>query len=77
VIPDFRWPEQRLTIEADGAEWHDDRLTREDDAKRQALLEAHGERVLRITWQQTIAQRRQTLERIRAAGAPTYTPSPR
>jgi very-short-patch-repair endonuclease len=70
LVPDFRWPEQRLVIEADGAEWHDDRLTREDDGERQALLEAHGERVLRITWRQAIAQRKQTLERIRAAGAP-------
>jgi hypothetical protein len=71
LVPDFRWPEQRLVIEADGAEWHDDRLTREDDAERQALLEAHGERVLRVTWAQAVAHRRQTLERIRAAGAPT------
>ena len=40
VIPDFRWPEQRLVIEADGAAWHDHQLAREDDAERQALLEA-------------------------------------
>ncbi len=71
IVPDFRWPQQHLVIEADGAEWHDDRLTREDDAERQAILEAHGERVLRITWAQAVAQRRQTLNRIRAAGAPT------
>jgi putative AbiEi antitoxin of type IV toxin-antitoxin system/uncharacterized protein DUF559 len=71
LIPDFRWPEQHLVIEADGAEWHDDRLTREDDAEKQALLEAHGERVIRITWAQAIGHRTQTLERIRAAGAPT------
>ena len=71
LIPDFRWPEQQLIIEADGAEWHDDRLTREDDAEKQALLEAQGERVIRITWAQAIAHRSQTLERIRAAGAPT------
>jgi very-short-patch-repair endonuclease len=42
VIPDFRWPAQRLVVEADGAAWHDDRLVREDDAERQALLEAHA-----------------------------------
>ena len=77
VIPDFRWPAQRLVIEADGAAFHDDRLTREDDAERQALLEAHGERVLRVTWAQAITRRAETLERIRAAGAPTYTLSPR
>ena len=50
VVPDFRWPEQRLVVEADGAAWHDNQLAREDDAERQALLEAHGERVLRVTW---------------------------
>ena len=70
IVPDFRWPDQQLVIEADGAEWHDNRLAREDDAERQAILEAHGERVLRIPWAQAIAQRKQSLERIRAAGAP-------
>ena len=70
VIPDFRWPTQRLVIEADGAEWHDNPIAREDDAERQAILEAHGERVLRVTWQQAITRRAETLERIRAAGAP-------
>jgi hypothetical protein len=70
VIPDFRWPAQRLVIEADGAAWHDSRLAREDDADRQALLEAHGERVLRVSWTQAIARRGETLARIRAAGAP-------
>jgi hypothetical protein len=69
VIPDFRWPAQRLVIEADGAEWHDDRLTREDDAERQALLEAHGERVLRVTWKQAVARRAETIERVAQAVA--------
>jgi very-short-patch-repair endonuclease len=70
VIPDFRWPAQHLVVEADGAAWHDHRLAREDDAERQAFLEAHGERVVRVTWEQAIARRSQTLARIRAAGAP-------
>jgi very-short-patch-repair endonuclease len=70
VVPDFRWPEQHLVVEADGAAWHDNQLAREDDAERQALLEAHGERVLRVTWDQAIARPGQTLARIRAAGAP-------
>jgi very-short-patch-repair endonuclease len=71
IIPDFRWHTHHLVIEADGAEWHDDRLTREDDAEKQAILEAAGERVIRVTWHQAIAHRTQTIERIRAAGAPT------
>ena len=70
VVPDFRWPQQRLVVEADGAAWHDNQLAREDDAERQALLEADGERVLRVTWDQVIARPGQTLSRIRAAGAP-------
>jgi very-short-patch-repair endonuclease len=68
VIPDFRWPEQRLILEADGAAYH--AHAREDDAERQALLEAHGERILRVTWAQAVARPRQTLARLRAAGAP-------
>ena len=70
VVPDFRWPEARLVVEADGAAWHDHKLAREDDAERQALLERHGERVIRITWGQAIGRPAETLTRVRAAGAP-------
>jgi hypothetical protein len=70
VVPDFRWPAQRLVLEADGAAWHDNPLAREDDAERQALLEAAGERVLRVTWDQALTRERQTRARILAAGAP-------
>jgi very-short-patch-repair endonuclease len=70
VIPDFRWPHQRLVVEADGAAWHDDALAREDDAERQAILEAYGERVVRVTWDQAVRHRTQTLRRLKAAGAP-------
>ena len=70
VIPDFRWPQRRLIVEADGARWHDGELARADDSERQALLEAHGERVLRITWHQAVREPEQTLARVRAAGAP-------
>lgn len=67
VIPDFRWPQRRLVVEADGAAWHENQLAREDDSHRQALLEANGERVIRISWQQAVAQRSQTISRLRAA----------
>jgi hypothetical protein len=70
IVPDFRWPAKHLVIEADGAAWHDHKIAREDDAERQALLEAHGERLLRITWHQAIARPTETLARLRAAGAP-------
>ena len=71
IVPDFRWPNHHLVIEADGAEWHDNPLTRQDDAEKQAILEAHGERVIRITWAQAITHRTQTVKRIKTAGAPT------
>jgi len=71
VIPDFRWPRERLVVEADGAAWHDNKVAREDDAERQALLEASGERVVRVTWQQAVERPAETLARFRAAGAPS------
>ena len=74
VIPDFRWSRERLVVEADGAAWHDNRIAREDDAERQALLEASGERVVRVTWQQAVGRPAQTVARFRAAGAPSAHP---
>ena len=58
MVPDFRWPAQRLVLEADGAAWHDQKVAREDDVERQALLEAHGERVVRVTWRRRSERRR-------------------
>ena len=68
LVPDFRWPAARVIVEADGAAWHEGSVAREDDAERQALLERHGERVLRVTWRQAVLQPRETLSRIEAAG---------
>ena len=70
VIPDFCWPEQRLVLEADGAAFHDNPVARAEDAERQALLEANGWRVLRVTWAQAVGRGVETLRRVRAAGAP-------
>ena len=67
LVPDFRWPDRRLIVEADSRTWHDNKLAREDDAERQALLEAHGERIVRVTWEQAISDRTQTMKRLRAA----------
>jgi predicted transcriptional regulator of viral defense system len=74
VYPDLRWPRQRLTVECDSATWHDGKLASEDDALRQARLEASGERVLRVTWQQALEQPQQTIARLVAAGAPYTDP---
>jgi len=69
IIPDFRWPEQRLIVEADGAAYHGN--TKHEDAARQAQLEQHGERVIRITYDQATNQAAQTVERRQRAGAPS------
>jgi very-short-patch-repair endonuclease len=73
LLPDFRWPEQRLVVEADGRQWHDNPQAIADDAERQALLEAHGERVIRVDWRQATVHIAQTQARIGAAGAPRST----
>lgn len=75
LYPDFRWPEQRLIVEADSRMWHDDPISRANDAERQAILEADGERLVHVTFEQATAGRAQTLERIGQAGAPR-PPSP-
>ncbi len=70
VIPDFRWPDQRLVVEADGAKWHDDALARADDAVRQVLLERHGDTVLRIRWNEAVGRPSAAWARLASAGAP-------
>jgi very-short-patch-repair endonuclease len=70
VIPDFRWPDQHLVVEADGAAWHSGAVARVEEAARQALLEAHGERVIRVSWAQAVSRPAETLARIRHAGTP-------
>ena len=70
VVPDFRWPRQRIVVEADGAKWHDHAVARADDAERQALLERHGETVLRVGWDEAVAKPSGAQTRIGEAGAP-------
>jgi uncharacterized protein DUF559 len=70
VIPDFRWPEQRVIVEADSRKWHDNPVARAEDAERQAFLEAAGETVVRVTYNEAVKQPARTPERIRDAGAP-------
>jgi hypothetical protein len=71
IYPDMLWREQRLAIECDSRRWHSDPLTLQDDADKQAILEANGYRVLRITWWQGVRHPQQTLARMRAGGART------
>jgi hypothetical protein len=76
LIPDFRWPDRRVILEADGRAWHDDPVAREDDADRQAALEAQGERVIRVTYAQALHQADETVQRLRAAGVALGRPAP-
>jgi len=82
-IPDFRWPSRRLILEADGQAWHDDPISRHNDAQRQAELEHQGERMLRVTYEQVTSHPQQTIERLHHAlrespgsgPAPTASPA--
>jgi hypothetical protein len=69
ILPDMLWREERLALECDSRRWHGDPLTLQDDADKQAILEAHGYRVLRVTWRQAAGDPQQTLARLRVSGA--------
>ena len=70
VVPDLLWRDPRLVVELDGGAWHGSAIAREDDAERQAVLEAHGFRVLRLTWRELVERPAQTLARLRSALRP-------
>jgi hypothetical protein len=71
VIPDFRWPEQRLILEVDSKAWHTDPLARADDRERQALLEANGETVLRVQWLDAVMAPTKLANLLTTNGAPS------
>jgi very-short-patch-repair endonuclease/predicted transcriptional regulator of viral defense system len=64
---DFLFPDARLIIEVDGARFHNTRFAHNNDAAKQARLEAAGYRVIRLTWHQVTQQPDQTITRIRNA----------
>jgi very-short-patch-repair endonuclease len=66
-IPDFRWPEYGVILEADSCRYHGHMLARADDAERQAFLEAQGELVLRTTWVEIVTRPGAVVGRVRAA----------
>ena len=70
-IPDFRWPDRGLIVEADGRD-HDNDLARHDDAVRTRIL---GERVMRITWKQAVLAPKRTVQRLSAERSRSGTPS--
>jgi len=72
-IVDFYCGDAKLVIEVDGS-IHDDQV--EQDAGRQATLEALGFRVLRFTNDEILADLPSVIERITSAVQQTTTPSP-
>lgn len=64
LMPDLLWRGHKLVVEIDGARFHAGRLAREDDARKQAILEAHGYRVLRVSYAQLTQHPEQTIARI-------------
>jgi hypothetical protein len=64
IHPDLFWRDARVVVELDGSRWHDDTLTRADDADKQAILEAAGLRVLRVSWRQLVDHPQQTAARV-------------
>ena len=71
---DFLFPDARVVIEADGERYHGNRLACEDDAEKQAALEAAGYRVVRVDWRQVMHEEERTVARLRRV-IPTATSS--
>jgi len=53
---DFLWAEQGLVVEVDGYAFHSSARSFERDRRRDAILEAAGYRVMRVTWKQLIEE---------------------
>jgi hypothetical protein len=70
LVPDLRWPTHHLVLEIDSDAWHSDPLARADDQERQALLERHGETVLRVHWRDALLWPGRLESMLAAAGAP-------
>ena len=64
---DFHFPGTSLVIEVDGDQFHGTRWRRRVDARKQAMLEAAGFRVIRLTWEQLTGDEAQTVRRLRRA----------
>ena len=67
VEVDFLLGGTPVVIEVDGDRFHATRWRRRLDARKQALLEAAGYRVIRLTQEQVTAESAQTVRRIRRA----------
>ena len=64
---DALWPHQCLVIEVDGFAFHSSREAFERDRARDADLQAHGYRVMRVTWRQLTTRPEELAARLGAA----------
>lgn len=75
-FPDFRWPAQHVLLEADSRQFHDQMLARADDVRRQDVLEAHGDTVVRATWTEVTTRPDKVVRRVREALSSGCRPGP-
>ena len=68
-VPDFRWPQYGVILEADSVRFHDHLLARADDGHRQAVLERDGATVVRTTWAEITTRPGALIARLREAMA--------
>ena len=66
-FPDFRWPAERVILEADSKRYHDHLLARADDFRRQKVLQRDGETVVRTTWVEVVTRPWTVVRRVRKA----------
>ena len=69
-LVDAFWPARRLIVELDSWEFHGDRSAFERDRERDAVLQAAGYRVVRITWRRLTHDPRGVARLIRKLLAP-------
>lgn len=53
---DLHWPEQRVVAEVDGFAYHGGRTAFERDRRKDAALQAAGQRVVRLSWRQITSE---------------------
>lgn len=63
---DCYWPEHKLIVEVDGRSFHQSGRSFETDRERDAHLERHGFRVLRLTWKMIVRNPEETAMKVRA-----------
>jgi very-short-patch-repair endonuclease len=64
---DFLWRPNRLVVEFDGFAYHSTRAAFERDRTRDAELQAHGYRVIRVTWRQLVEEPEAIIARVAQA----------